>query len=123
MKARTMASSALCLIAGAAFSVAYAQSSAQTANISAIGAVTHNNGWISSVTVKNNASSSGSETAYVVNFTGAAPGATSCNLTPAMSGLNSRMVNPVSMPNILVVSFTPSSRTKVPSAVQRRTSL
>jgi hypothetical protein len=109
MKAGTMASSALYLIGSVVFSVAYAQSSAQTANISATGAVTNNNGWISSVTVKNEANSGGGETAYVLNFAGAAPGATSCNVTPSLSGLNSRMVNPVSMPNILVVSFTPSS--------------
>lgn len=109
MKAKTMTASALFVIGCVVFSVSYAQSSAQTANISATGAVANNNGWISSVTVKNSASSNGGETAYVVNFTGTAPGATSCNVTPAMSGLNSRMVNPVSMPNILVVSFTPSS--------------
>ena len=109
MKAKAMASSALFVIGGVLFSVAYAQSNAQTANISATGAVGNNNGWISSVTLNNNASSrSGGGTAYVVNFTGAAPGALSCNVTPAMSGLNSRMANPVSMPHVLVVTFTPS---------------
>ena len=109
MKAKAMASSALFVIGGVLFSVAYAQSNAQTANISATGAVGNNNGWISSVTLNNNASSrSGGGTAYVVNFTGAAPGALSCNATPATSGLNSRMANPVSMPHVLVVTFTPS---------------
>lgn len=108
MKAKTMTLSALCMIGGVVFSVAHAQSSAQTVNVSASGAVTNNNGWINSVTVNNNASSSGGGTTYVVNFAGAAPGATACNVTPAMSGLNSRMINPVSMPNVLVVSFTPS---------------
>lgn len=109
MKVKAMASSALFVIGGVLFSVAYAQSNAQTANISATGAVGNNNGWISSVTLNNNASSrSGGGTAYVVNFTGAAPGALSCNVTPAMSGLNSRMANPVSMPHVLVVTFTPS---------------
>lgn len=108
MKAKTMTSSALFVISSVIFSVAHAQLSAQTANISATGAVTNNNGWISSVTVNNSASSSGSGPAYVLNFTGPAPGATSCTVTPAMSGLNSRIINPVSMPNMLVVSFTSS---------------
>ena len=109
MKAKAMTSSALFVIGGVLFSVAHAQSNAQTANISATGAVGNNNGWISSVTLNNNASSrSGGGTAYVVNFTGAAPGALSCNVTPAMSGLNSRLANPVSMPHVLVVTFTPS---------------
>lgn len=105
MKAKAMARSAFFMIGGVVFSVAHAQSAAQTVNVSAAGAVTNNNGWINSVTVRNDASG-GAE--YVLNFSAAAPGATSCNVTPANSGLNSRMINPVSMPNMLVVSFTPS---------------
>jgi hypothetical protein len=108
MKAKAMTWSALCMIGGLVFSAAHAQSSAQTANVSATGAVTNNNGWINSITVNNRASSSGGGTSYVVNFAGPAPGATSCNVTPAMSDLNSRMVNPVGMPNVLVISFTPA---------------
>jgi hypothetical protein len=107
MKARAITSSAL-LGLGVVFSAAYAQSATETATISATGAVSNNNGWISSVTVNNHTSSNGGETSYVLNFTGAAPGATSCNVMPATSGLNSRMTNPVNMLNTLVVSFTPS---------------
>ena len=109
MKAKTMTTSALFVIGGVVFPGVYAQSNAQTVNISATGAVTNNNGWISSVTVNNNASSTSGGTTYVVNFTGAAPGALSCNVAPAMSGLDSRMTNPVNMPNVLVVSFTPTA--------------
>jgi hypothetical protein len=110
MKTKTMTSSVLLVIGAVVFSATAAQSSAQTANISATGAVSNSNGWISSVTLHNNASSSGGGggTVYVVDFTGAAPGALSCNVTPATSGLNSRIGNPVSMPHVLVVTFTPS---------------
>jgi hypothetical protein len=108
MKAKAITSSALLVIGGVVFSTAHAQTATETATISATGAVSNNNGWISSVSVNNHTSSSGGETSYVLNFAGAAPGATSCNVMPATSGLNSRMTNPVNMLSTLVVSFTPS---------------
>ena len=106
MSAKASTLSVLFVIGGAAFAVANAQSTVRTASVSATGAVTEGSGWISSVSVNNDASATVS---YVMNFSGGAPAATACSVTSARSGLNLRLMNPVNMPDVLVVAFTPSA--------------